>query len=102
MAKDGVKKTKIEGNVKTYDFLAEEQDFLQPRQLQINQFKLIVNDIDFAIQQFIIRSVVPRLGITDPEKKMITYNVAENKLIVADRPPEIVKPDNKIYVPGKN
>lgn len=86
--------------VKTYDFSKEEQDFLQPRQVLINQKKVEIADIDFSMQQFIIQTVLPRNGV-DPKKWNIQFNVATNKITCMAKPPEILVPPNDIIIPGK-
>ena len=40
-------------DVKTFSFSKEDLEFLQLRQILINQHRLIITDIDFAMQQFI-------------------------------------------------
>ncbi|HJZ04263.1 MAG TPA: hypothetical protein VJ327_00175 [Patescibacteria group bacterium] len=83
---------------KTFSFSKEDLEFLQGRQMLINQQKLLINDIDFVMQQFIINSVIPRIGI-DPSKWNINFNVNENKISCTKKPPELIKPENGIVVP---
>lgn len=85
---------------KTFDFSAEEQNFLQPRQMMINQKKLEIADIDFSMQQFIIRNVLTRLAI-DPQEFAVSYNVTDNKITCTPKPPEILVPPQDIVIPGK-
>ena len=85
-------------DVKTFSFSKEDLEFLQLRQILINQHRLIITDIDFAMQQFIIQSVLPRLSV-HPQEYAISYNVSDNKLTCTKKPPEIIKPDNKIVIP---
>jgi len=85
-------------DVKTFSFSKEDLEFLQLRQILINQHRLIITDIDFAMQQFIIQSVLPRLSV-NPQEYAISYNVSDNKLTCTKKPPEIIKPDNKIVIP---
>lgn len=94
-------KGKAQDGVKTFDFSKEDQDFLQPRQVLINQKKLEIADTDFSMQQYIIGNVLPRLSI-DPEKYMIQYNVSQNKVTCTPKPPEILVPPKDIVIPGKS
>lgn len=93
-------KGKMPEGTKTFDFASEDQDFLQPRQILINQYRLAVTDVDAAVQSYIIQVVLPRLSV-DPNKYAISYNVSSNKLTCVPKPPEILVPPKDIVIPGK-
>lgn len=95
---DGLAKPAVPAGQKTFDFSKEDQDFLQPRQVLINQKKLEIADIDFSMQQYIIQNVLPRLSI-DATKYIINYNVSQNKVTATPKPPEILVPPKDIVIP---
>ncbi len=85
---------------KVFDFSEEDQGFLQPRQVLINQYRLVIGDLDYAMQEYILANVVKRLSI-DPKLWAISYDVANNKLTITKKPPQIITPPVGIVIPKK-
>jgi hypothetical protein len=89
---------KMEG-IKTFSFSNEELEMLRPRQELIDQYRILVNDLNLFMQQYIVTVVIPRFGI-DPNQYEINFNVRTNSVTCKRKPPEIIKPDNKVVVPS--
>ena len=84
-----------EAKTKTFSLNKDDLDFLVPRQTMINQYKLALGDIDFVMQQFLVRAVLPRLSI-DPQQYSITFNVEAAKITCTPKPPEIIVPNGVV------
>ena len=94
MLTDGVIKSE-KNDTKTFTFSNEELQILQPRQALINQYRVLLSDTDFFMQNFIIGQVVPRLGI-NIEDYTINFNIANNSLTCTRKPPQIIKPPDLV------
>ena len=94
---NGEKKEEVKAN-SVYAFTKDELVFLEPRQYIFNEYKLLMGDVEFVMQQFILRNVIPRLRI-DPAKDQIEYDIGKN--IISIKPKIIVPPsaNSKIIVP---
>jgi hypothetical protein len=93
--------SETKSEAKKFTFSNEEMLVLKPRQLIIEQYQVIINDINLFVQQYIIAKVLPRLGIS-MDTHDITFNIRDNTLEAKLKPPEIIKPESGIVLPNGN
>lgn len=83
---------------KVFSFSNQELEVLRPRQDLIDQYRILANDLNLFIQQYIVTVVLPRLDIA-PDKFDIQFNIRNNNLNCTQKPPEIIKPEDGIILP---